>query len=88
MMKKFDIYETFGTSDEQVWRNRNLNEAQKRAVYAAVGTALEEKYVSCMMRKHSTITMSLLYRAIQSLHHAALLKIENLDKGFKDQGLS
>ena len=84
MMKKFDIYETFGTSDEQVWRNCNLNEEQKRAVYVAIGTALEEKYISCMMRKHSTITMSLMYRAIQSLHHESLMKIEKLDKSFKD----
>ena len=84
MMKKFDIYETFGTSDEQVWRNRNLNEEQKRVVYAAIGTALEEKYVSCMMRKRSTITMSLMYRAIQSLHHENLLRIEKLDKSFRD----
>ena len=26
MMRNFDIYEAFGASDEQVWRNRNLNE--------------------------------------------------------------
>ena len=84
MMGNFDIYEAFDASDEQVWRNRNLNEKQKRDVYAAIGAALEEKYISCMMRKHPTIGMTLMYRAIRSLHHESLLKIKKLDESFKD----
>lgn len=84
MMRNFDIYEAFGASDEQVWRNRNMNEEQKRVVYATIGTALEKEYISCMMRKRSTITMSLMYRAIQSLHHRYFLMIEKLGKSFRN----